>query len=72
MTNGLKVIARRSCGWSWNLPELRRAIPGVSDLDLGWGFEIQKRLDERILVIFILIGFKGILFFVIIPFLKLK
>jgi hypothetical protein len=71
-----KVIARRSCHWSWNRPELRRAIPSVSDLDWEWGFEFRKELDERILhthtYIYILLGFKDILFFVIIPFLKLK
>jgi hypothetical protein len=36
--HGLKVIAHRS----WNGPELRRAISGVSDLDWGWGFKIWK------------------------------
>jgi hypothetical protein len=43
-THGSIVITRQS----WNCSELRRAIPGVSDLDWGWGFKIQKGLDERI------------------------
>jgi hypothetical protein len=72
MTHGLEVIARRSCRRSWNRPELRRAIPGVSGLDWGWGFEIRKGLDERIPAIYILLGLEFILFFVIIPFLNLK
>jgi hypothetical protein len=72
MTHGLEVIARRSCRRSWNRPELRRAIPGVSGLDWGWGFEIWKGLDERIPAIYILLGLEFILFFVIIPFLNLK
>jgi hypothetical protein len=29
--HGLGVIARRSCRWSCNCPELRRAIPGARD-----------------------------------------
>jgi hypothetical protein len=66
--HGSKVIA---C-WSWNRPELRRAIPRVSDLNWGRGFEIRKVLDQRILAIYILLGFEDILFFKIIPFLKLK
>jgi hypothetical protein len=49
MMHGAKVIAR----WSWNYPKLRLAIPGVLDLNWGWGFEIQKELAERIPSIYI-------------------
>jgi hypothetical protein len=52
-THGSKVIARRSYHRSWNRPELRRAITGVSDLNWGRGFEIRKGLDERIPTIYI-------------------
>jgi hypothetical protein len=45
---------------------------GISDLDWRWGLEFRKGLGERIPVIYILLGFEDILFFVIIPFLKLK
>jgi hypothetical protein len=76
MTHGSKVNARRSCRrschWSWNHSELRRAIPGVSDLNWGSGFEIWKEIDDRIPAIYIWLGFEDILFFVIITFLKLK
>jgi hypothetical protein len=65
---GSKEIARRS----WNRLELRRAILGVSDLDWRWGFKIGKGLDERIHTIYIFLVFEDILFFLIIPFLKLK
>jgi hypothetical protein len=43
-------------------------------VDLNWGnnFQIQKGIDERVPAIYILVGFEDILFFVIIPFLKLK
>jgi hypothetical protein len=44
---------------------------GVSDLNWGRGFEIGKGLDERISAIYIS-RVLGILFFIIIPFLKLK
>jgi hypothetical protein len=57
-THRLKVIARQSCRRSWNRPKLRRAIPGVLDLDWRRGFEIQKGLDERIPAIYILLGMK--------------
>jgi hypothetical protein len=57
MMYGSKVIARQSYRQSyrqsWNRPELRRAIPGVSDLNWEWGFEIQKRIDKRIPAIYI-------------------
>jgi hypothetical protein len=52
-------------------PELWQAIPGVWDLYLGWGFEIQKGLDERIPAIYIARVCRYFIF-VIIPFLKLK
>jgi hypothetical protein len=48
-THGLKVITQRS----WNRPELRRTIPGVSDLNWERGFKIRKRLDERFQAIYI-------------------
>jgi hypothetical protein len=67
-THGSKVNARRS----WNSPELRRAIPGIMDLNWRSGFEIRKGLGERVPAIYILLGFEDILFFVVIPFLKLK
>jgi hypothetical protein len=43
-------------------------------MDLNWrsGFEIRKGLGERVPAIYILLGFEDILFFVVIPFLKLK
>jgi hypothetical protein len=71
-THRSKVIARWSYRWSWNRPELRFAIPGVSDLNWGRGFKIRKGLDERIPGIYILLWLEDILFFVIILFLKLK
>jgi hypothetical protein len=52
-TLGSKVIAHESCHRSWNRPELRRAISGVSDLDWGWSLKFRKGLDERILAIYI-------------------
>jgi hypothetical protein len=45
---------------------------GVADLNWRKGFEIWKGLVDRIPTIYILLGFEDILFFVIIPFLKLK
>jgi hypothetical protein len=79
ITHGLELIARRNCRWSWNRPELRWAIPGHVDRIWGNDFEIWKGFDERVtsiyniyIYIYILLGFKDILFFVTIPFLKLK
>jgi hypothetical protein len=47
-----EVGVRRSC----NCPELRRAIPGVADLNWGNNFKIWKGLDERVLAIYIYIA----------------
>jgi hypothetical protein len=67
-THESKVIARQS----WNRPELRRAILGVSDLGWGWCFEIRKGLYKRIPAIYILQGFEDILFFRNYPIFKIK
>jgi hypothetical protein len=56
MMHGSKVIARRSCHRSCNRPELRRAIPSVTDLNWGDDFKIWKGLDERVLAIYVYIA----------------
>jgi hypothetical protein len=53
----------RSCNWSWNLPELRRAILVVSDRIKDGVLNFEKGLDKRIPVsyththTYILLGF---------------
>jgi hypothetical protein len=54
---------------SWNRHELRQVIPRVSDLDCGWGLNLGKGSTRGFQsYIYILLGFEGILFFIIIPF----
>jgi hypothetical protein len=57
---------------NWNHPELRRGTTDATELDSPNGYDIWNELSERILAIYILLGFKYILFFEINQFLELK
>jgi hypothetical protein len=55
--HGLGVIARRSCCRSWNLSELRRAIPGARDRIWRNSFVFWNGLNEMKPEMYLYLGF---------------
>jgi hypothetical protein len=71
--HGLGVIARRSCHWSWNRSELRRAIPGARDRIWRNRFAFWNVFDEEKSDMYIYLGFGrdgNLIKIRILPFLK--
>jgi hypothetical protein len=54
--------SKSNCSPELEPSKLRRAIPGILELNWGRGFKIRKWLNKRIPAIYILLGFEYIFF----------